>query len=262
MATLSQEKKIKSADRVLEILELFTPLRQSVTVMEVARALNMPQSSTSELLGSLVRRGYLYRDRTMRAFRPSARIALLGAWVHPTLFRHGHLPSMMDELADATGEIVALCSMPGVRLKHIHVVGEGAIPSELASGAERHLLHSPFGSTLISMTGNDELRRIVHRLNAESPEHQHVRFADLAAEIDQLRKRGYAAGPVADGWSGIAVLLPQEMGEERLSIGIICRDAVLEQRGEELLRQLRGAVSRYLGPRIAFRDAPQHASMN
>ena len=261
MATLSQEKKIKSADRVLEILELFTPGRQSVTVMEVARSLDMPQSSTSELLGSLVRRGYLYRDRAMRAFRPSARIALLGAWVHPALFRHGHLPSMMDELAESTGEIVALCSMPGVKLKHIHVVGETAIPDEFASGAERHLLHSPFGLTLISMTGNDELRRIVHRLNAESAEDEHVRFADLATEIDVLRRRGYAIGRVADGWSGIAVLLPQEVGEERLSIGVICRDSVVEERADELLRQMRGAVSRYLGPRIAFRDAPQHASM-
>ena len=100
MATALQEKKIKSADRVLEIFEMFNEQRTAVTVMDVARALNAPQSSTSELLGSLVRRGYLVRKRGERVFRPTSRVALLGAWVHPALFRNGKLLQLMRDATE------------------------------------------------------------------------------------------------------------------------------------------------------------------
>ena len=43
-------KKIKSAQRVLEVLEYFTHDREEATVMDIARAMGYPQSSTSELL--------------------------------------------------------------------------------------------------------------------------------------------------------------------------------------------------------------------
>ena len=73
MASRSSEKKIKSADRVLDIFEMFNEGCNGVSVMDVVRALDLPQSSTSELLSSLVRRGYLTRKRGERKFRPTSR---------------------------------------------------------------------------------------------------------------------------------------------------------------------------------------------
>lgn len=257
MATALQDKKIKSADRVLEIFEMFSEKRQTVTVMEVARELNAPQSSTSELLGSLVRRGYLVRARGARAFRPTARVALLGAWVHPALFRNGHIYAMMDGLQKQTGVGVALCSMVGVSLKHVHTVGD--LPEPLDSGAERHLLHSPFGHALISTMFSEDVRLLVHRLNAESEAEQHVRYADLSGRLLEVSKRGTAMGEVAPGWSGIAVLLPQGVGEEQLAVGVMGRTAEITARSEELLRCVRQAISTHLGPRVvseSFIPAP------
>ena len=249
MATALQEKKIKSADRVLEIFEMFNDKRTAVTVMDVARELNAPQSSTSELLGSLVRRGYLVRHRGERVFRPTSRVALLGAWVHPALFRNGSLLQMMDGLREQLGMGVVLSSMVGVSLKHIHAVGR--LPDELTSGAECHLLHSPFGHAILSTMFSEDLRLLVHRLNAESEEEDHVRHADLAARLLEVSKSGSATGPVAPGWSGIAVLLPQGVGEEHLAVGVVAPTSVVEVRGGELLRSLRQAISSHLGPRIA-----------
>ncbi|MFD2580355.1 helix-turn-helix domain-containing protein [Novosphingobium colocasiae] len=80
---------IKSGARVLDILELFDESTSSVTVMEVARALDLPQSSTSGLLDCLLQRGYLQREAPTRAFVPTARLALLGDWVQPARFRSG-----------------------------------------------------------------------------------------------------------------------------------------------------------------------------
>lgn len=249
MATAFHEKKIKSADRVLEIFEMFDEERTAVTVMDVARALNAPQSSTSELLGSLVRRGYLARQRGERVFRPTSRVALLGAWVHPALFRNGKLLQLMDSLRDETSMGVALCSMVGVSLKHLHVVGK--MPNGLANGPEAHLLRSPFGHALLSTMFSEDMRLLVQRLNAESEPGQYVRHTELAERLLEVSKRGSASGPVAPGWSGIAVLLPQGVGEEKLALGIVGPAHQFEARGEELLRTLRQAISNHLGLRIA-----------
>lgn len=249
MATVLHEKKIKSADRVLEIFEMFNAQRQALTVMEVARELGAPQSSTSELLGNLVRRGYLKKERGARSFMPTSRIALLGAWVHPTLFRRGKLLPMIDTLAESCGLGVVLASTVGVTLKHLHTVGD--MPESLSSGADRHVLRSPLGHVLLTTIFSADLRLLVHRLNAESAEDDHVKLSDLSDHLREASRRGVAIGEVAPGWSGIAVLLPQSEGEEQMSLGIVGPTLEIEARSVELIRQLRLAISEDVGPRLA-----------
>lgn len=249
MATRYCEKKIKSADRVLDILEMFNDGRNSVTVMDVARALNVPQSSTSELLGSLVRRGYLTRKRGERSFRPTSRVALLGAWVHPELYRSGSLLTLMDQLRAQTGLTVTLCSMFGVSLKHIHVVGD--LPEPYTCGSDQHLLQSPFGHVILSTMYRENVRLIVHRVNAESASEDQVRFLDLDQKVEQVSRQGYAMGAFSLEHSALAVLLPQSMGEEQLSLGVVGLEAEIEERRDELLRSMRQAISSFIGPRIA-----------
>lgn len=50
---------VKSAGRVLQILEFFDDVKREANVVEICRALGYPQSSTSVLLRSLVQLGYL-----------------------------------------------------------------------------------------------------------------------------------------------------------------------------------------------------------
>src|SRR3546814_16050692 len=63
-----EQKTVKSAGRVLEILEYFDDLQRQSTVMEIADALGYPQSSTSALLRSLVGMGYLNYDAHARTY--------------------------------------------------------------------------------------------------------------------------------------------------------------------------------------------------
>ncbi len=258
MAMRPREKKIKSADRVLDILEMFSNGRSSVTVMDVVRALDVPQSSTSELLGSLVRRGYLTRKRGERSFRPTSRVALLGAWVHPQLYRSGSLPALMDELHEETGLTVTLCSLFGVSLKHIHVVGE--MPDVFDCRSDQRLLHSPFGHVILRTMYREHLRLLVHRVNAESALEDQVRFSDIDQKIEEVSRQRYAIGEIEPGYSGLAVLLPQSMREEQLSLGIIGRNEEIEDRRDELLRAVRQAISNCIGPRLVSNNCSATAA--
>ncbi len=243
-AVVSDQKRIKSANRVLEIIELFDNERQSVTVMDVSRALGVPQSSTSELLRVLVQKGYLTRDRLARRFRPGSRTALLGSWVQPERFRHGHIFRLMDELKEMSGEATALCSLVGTTLQHLHIVGT-QIPRALCGSSEHHPLHSPFGMAILSTAPREQVRKLVHRLNAESEPERRIPFVDVADELDRICTRGYVVGKLTQGYSGLAVLLPQKVGrdEEPLSIGLIGPTDRLLRREEHYLGLVHDAIS-------------------
>jgi len=79
--TAPATKMVKSAQRVMELLEFFTAERPEATVMDIVRVLDYPQSSASELLRCLVSLGYLSYDRYRRTYRPTTRVPLLGSWV-------------------------------------------------------------------------------------------------------------------------------------------------------------------------------------
>jgi len=247
-------KKVKSAERVLEVLRYFNADRQEATVMDIAREMGYPQSSTSELLQCLVMLGYLHRDRFARTYRPTARVALLGAWVQPKLFRRGHLLPMLDRLAEETGQTVFLASKVGLTMQYIHVVAprDGRAAS-LSEGTSTMLLRSAAGKALLSTQDQEQTRKLIHRLNAETDDPAlRVQFGDFIAELDKVRARGYAAEPGEPGSAVVSILLPRTRADaaadERLVMGIHGPAAEITENEESLVAAMRGAVARHLRP--------------
>jgi len=253
-------KKIKSAQRVLEVLEYFNGEREEATVMDIARSMGYPQSSTSELLSCLVALGYLHRDRSARTYRPSARVAVIGAWVQPSFFSRGRLLSMMDELSDESGMTVVLAAKAGLEIQYIHTVApHGHEHDSWKPGAKGSLLHSTAGRTLLSTTEPDLVRKLVHRLNAEAAPEQRVLAEALLADLKQIRDQGYALGQHETGGGMVTVLLPQAHAEDQLVLGICGASAEIAARTEDFVRMLRSAVARGVGP-VAVATTPEAAN--
>lgn len=236
MAT-SASRTIKSAHRVLEILEYFDQDRRHATVMDMSRTLNYPQSSTSELLRCLMRLGYLHYNRARRTYSPTARVALLGAWVKPSLFRGGPVLSAIDDMAKITHETVALSTSSNYALQHLHVIHGGAKDAiDAHGGDELPLLHSAQGRLLLSSYRNEHVRSAVHRLNAEEPDQDlHVRIADVLSEFAVLREQGWVIEQDRNGVGAVAVLLPRGRHADRLAISVLAKPEVIAQRGREIL---------------------------
>jgi DNA-binding IclR family transcriptional regulator len=238
---------------VLEVLEYFNDQRTEASVMDIARSMGYPQSSTSELLSCLVALGYLHRDRYARTYRPSARVALLGAWVQPSLFRHGRLLPMMDELAQESGASVVLATKAGLEVQIIHAIS--VTPEEeiyWSTGAKAPLLHSAVGKALLSTTDPDLVRKLVHRLNADAEPEMRVSYDTLAEDLRQIRADAYASSGFLEAGGGItAVLLPQTHSDEQLVLGICGLSKDFAEHTEDYVRMLRAAVARHLGPVVA-----------
>jgi len=237
---LTSPRNIKSAHRVLEILEYFDRDRRSATVMDMSRSLNYPQSSTSELLRCLTRLGYLHYNRARRTYSPTARVALLGAWVRPSLFRGGPVLSAIDTVARLTNETVVLATNTNYLTQFLHVIpGNNPRAIDLHGGETYSILHSPQGRLQLSTYRNELVRSAVHRLNAEEtdPERQ-VRLGDFLADCMTLRERGWLIEPECDGVGSVSVSLPVLRHMDRLVMSVVAEPGVVLDRGEEILQLL------------------------
>ncbi|RYY29098.1 MAG: transcriptional regulator kdgR [Sphingomonadales bacterium] len=262
-----EQKTVKSAGRVLEILEYFDDLQRQSTVMEIADALGYPQSSTSALLRSLVSLGYLNYDAYARTYITSSRVALLGNWVNSQVFAEGAIISMMKEMNEQTSDTVVLAVRNGLHMQYIHVI-QATSPARLhmTLGTVRPLAASGAGFALLSTMTDTEITRLVMRINAEAAEGQAlVKIRELLDQIAVIRQKGYAftCDMVTRGGGIIAAPLPRINGQQRMVVGIGGISEVMRHREEELSGVIMGQLDARFGRgsrnvvQMPVREAPR-----
>jgi DNA-binding IclR family transcriptional regulator len=176
---------IKSAARVLEVLELFadsrTPLRQKAVVERLA----YPQSSTTGLLKSLVALGYLNYHRATRTYFPTTRVAAVGDWINHTIFGSGALMAMMRRIQAETDETVALVSQNDLYVQYLRVL----VPAHphtypVPEGGMRLLTQSSAGLVLLSRMPDRTVARLVRHIDIQA--RGTAPRTDVARLLDQL----------------------------------------------------------------------------
>lgn len=245
---------IKSAKRVLELFEYFAECRHPLSVTDLVRALDYPQSSASALLKSLTRLGYLDYDRHKRLYMPTLRVALFGGWVHDQLFSHISLSHLIDELHAASGgEAVILGMQNDIYVQYIHLVQSQR--QQVASwyikpGSLRPLCRSAVGRVLLSRKTDVEVQQLLWRINAEEELQLRVSIGDLLKELNRIRQDGYAytEGTVNPEVGVIAVQMPTPSSQPPMALGIGGRIEKLRQDRERYLDLLNKALQPYRLP--------------
>jgi len=236
---------VKSALRVVEILEYFSQRRRGATVTDISSALDYPQSSTSMLLNSLRTMGYLKLDETTRRYLPTWRVMLLGLWLHDGLFTEGSLIRSMKVLSLKTRAGVMIGLRQGIHIRFILSLPSGnAGAPAYPSGVVRPICLSAAGKALLASESDREIVRIAQAANAQGTEAERVDVARLVQEIRQCRKRGWTESLdyPRQGWANIAMPLPEISGQPLMAVTLGMRKASLESRREMLIETLHGAL--------------------
>lgn len=224
MATLLEPSKTKIAKRVIEVFEFFDGQRQKATVMDIVRRYGRPQSSTSELLSSLVEMGLLYKDPRSRSYSPTPRLAALGALAQPDIIRDGRLFAFMDRLAHSTRFGVALFGMVGTHVQIFRSSAGGCpMKGDFGCGASEPLSEAITGLLLLSTMDTDQVRRMLCRLNAEAPAGRKFNPTEIGERIATLRRQRHATGAAGFMSNAMitATLLPRGEAERPLALGVI-----------------------------------------
>jgi len=246
---------VKSAGRVLKILELFDVLRREAPVSEVSELLDLPQSSTSVLLRSMVVLGYLHFNPKTRAFSPTTRVALLGNWINGPMISDGLLMRLLQRVNARTGQAVVVAARNRIWSEYIHVVqSTNPIRLFVVKGSRRPLIRSGTGLMLLADLTDSDIKRIAMRTNAEAePSEPRVCIPTLMEQVGAVRQQGWACtlDTITKGGGMIATRLPQMNDEEQLVVGvpgitkdlIDNRDFYLEVLHEEIKRYSEGRKS-------------------
>jgi DNA-binding IclR family transcriptional regulator len=250
--TGNEVAEVKSALRVLDVLEVLAGTTDPVGASELARRLQVPKSSTHKLLATLERRGYVVGDEARR-FR-----------LHPMYARDGN--------GWVGGPIAALRRLAGEPLARLaHVTGESAFLGVLrdrtsfeyvdkvvsvhevrcdAELGEARLLHaSSVGLVLLAFRSAQELDHYLEpaALRALTPK-TITDPARLRRELAAVRRKGFAVthDTNAVGASGIAVPILGAGGEALAGLNVSAPssrfDGIVERAHDELVR-VAGAIA-------------------
>lgn len=247
----TESNKAKIAKRVVEVLEFFDEDHPQATVMDIVRRYNRPQSSTSELLSSLVGLGLLYKDPFSRSYTPTPRAALLGSSVQSSIVRDGRLSGLIDRLSAQTGLGVAVLGMVGLHAQ-IFSWRSGKRPlrtsqtNGFCGGQQERLTDTAAGLLLLSTLPIARREGLMRRLNAEASPDRHFSIADMAAKVQACQDKGAVAGVAGFGSIAdvTAMLLPEQRANQPLAVALVYEPS--EQiNADALMQTLIDAVSRF-----------------
>lgn len=240
------EGAVKSAQRALEILEVFARQRRPLALKELLDELGYPTSSGSALMKSLVALGYLDYDRERRTYFPTMRIAVLGSWVPGALFGDGPLLTSLEDLHRRVGETVVLALQSDLHAQYVHVI-HSAEPLQLRvpPGTLRPLARSGMGLVLLSAKKDGEIERLRRRINASGDGAMQSRD-ELMARVNEVRARGYAfsKNSISPGLGIIGAALPKGPFGRVAAVGVAGRVGRLEEKQDMIVTELQALIDR------------------
>jgi DNA-binding IclR family transcriptional regulator len=213
---------VPAAARTMNLFEAFAQQRRELSNAEVAKLLGMAESSSIDLLHTLLEAGYLMRTARSRRYYPTARLAALVQ----AITSHNPLVAAAQDavelLCEQTGE-TALCGVLGDHHVEVLVIREGryALRFITAAGTRIGLHVSALGRALLAQLDPADAAERLGRapLKAVTPTST-TDPAALQRLLREVQRRGYAWVD-GEGTEGVAAMaVAGAVGGERLALSI------------------------------------------
>ena len=224
VARFDEPVAVKSAARAFRIMEYFDEIRRPARANEIAVRLALPQSSTSVMLNSLVRLGYLDFDRHDHTYLPSLRISVLASWRDSGRFRDVSLNAFIERLAHETGLSVGVSRLSGIYVQYFQVLNSAANEElRIKLSTRFYAAWSAVGIVLLARMSDERIKSIVHSTRAESTRAvQRINVTDVLEHVAAARRQHYFfdRGLVAPQAGAIAMRLPASITGESPSTAL------------------------------------------
>jgi DNA-binding IclR family transcriptional regulator len=245
--------KVKSAVRVLEVLEQFADAGRPLRLKDLAGGLGYPVSSTAALLKSLAECGYLSFDRTSHHYYPSNKLPELGSRLASAAM-DGILTEAMHGLQHATGELIVVGTPNDIYVDYIKALrSTHAVQLYSPAGTRRLMVQSGMGWLLLSRMDRPAALRIYRRTiaagelgAADFSERQLVERLQKLRDKDHAftRSSDYARTEAHRGGAIISMLVPTPANHRALVLGVGGPADRLDKNRETITRHMRAEVER------------------
>lgn len=229
---------VPAAARAMALFETFARERRPLSKSEMARLLDLPESSTSDLLNTLHGAGYMVRTVATRRYYPTARLSLLTATIAQNDPSLAFAQEAADLLAARTGETAAFAVRDDRQLRVLAVCqGAHRLRYVLAVGDAYNLHSTALGKALLSqMIPTDRARMLRLKPLAKLTPNTIVDAPKLESNIAEQAMANYywARDEGTVGVSSFAV--PGTVGDEQAALGVIGPSDRFVERRDELVQ--------------------------
>lgn len=184
---------VKSAVRVFEIMECLATVDEGLTVKDISDQLQLPQSSTFNLVQTMVESGYLVQTANKR-YKLGPKFIYIGT----RALKSFHLPTEakphLERLMKEVEETVFMAVLSGDELVYIAKVDSNrSIKTSAEIGSRKPLYCTGLGKALLSFLPKDQREEILEKieLKAITPKTV-IDRAELIHQLDQSKRRGFA----------------------------------------------------------------------
>lgn len=211
---------VRQAANVIELLEYFARRKRPATLAEISDDLGWPRSSTFNLVGTIVEKGWLYETRARGGYYPSPRWLTLARTVADAAPLPEAAYALVAEIAEETGETTAIAALAGTFAIFLHVEESGHSVRYFAQVGDRVPVHaSSVGRAILAQHSPEERRSIYRKIKFEQFSDTTPMSADaIEAELKLAAERGYhqsSSEYIAD-LAGVALAVP--LASRQLSV--------------------------------------------
>jgi DNA-binding IclR family transcriptional regulator len=186
---------VKSAGRVLDILETLRAEPGGLSLSELASRLGLANSSAHALLHTMLARGYLRRDPQTRRYALGIKLIQLGLAVSDDVDLRSVARGILERLVVETQESAFMGQFDGRDLVYVEKVVSQHRPfrTDPRLSARVPLHCSSLGKAILAAEPPDRTKALVGpEPLAPSNPNSITSWAALEADLDLTRERGYA----------------------------------------------------------------------
>ncbi len=214
---------VEAADRVLRVLEAFTPQERDLSLSQIAERVRLPKSSAHRLLATLIGHGFVERDQGTRRYRLGIRLFEIGSTAIHERGLHSAAHPVLEQLSFTTGETCHLAVLSGPEAVYVSKVdGPSSIIMSSRVGGRAPCHCTSIGKVLAAW-GGDELWRSVLAGDLKRYTRNTITTPKgLEAELAEVRARGYALDleEFEEGLRCIAAPVRDHSGRVVAAVGI------------------------------------------
>lgn len=183
-----QANTIKAIDRVIDILECFTPEKPELGISEISRITGMYKSTVFRIIQTLVNRGMLVQNPDTKRVMLGFKVFELGTVAGSNIEVRRVARPFMEELGDRTRETINLSiEHMGERVCIEMVESKEAVRNFVQVGMRGPLYLGATGKVLLAFMPPEEIERVLQKLDEKN-----VKRQDLLAQLEEIRKKHYS----------------------------------------------------------------------
>jgi DNA-binding IclR family transcriptional regulator len=252
---------VPAATRTMALLEVFARERRELSNSDLARLMDLPESSCSDLLYTLHELGYLLRTARSRRFYPTARLLTIAQAIAAGDPLYAVASEACELLRDKTGE-TGLCGRVEAGVVKVLAFAEGTHPLRYVGNVGNKIaLHvSALGKAELSLgTPEEAARQLRLKPLKQIAAGSITDLAALEAQVEQARQQGWM-WVENEGFDGLAALaVAGYVGDEPLALSVAGPTERMRQNREaclQALKEVQALVFHPRSPSVAPRTAP------